>query len=222
MYPIFDENVDSTDFTLRRIASIFNLVHKILIHEESIDRIVVTVHVMMSVTLGSIPIRRFCQKTCSGRPRATTPAGRPFSSSFGTKGEEPLLCRSSLQTTFEHQEEESPLLRCEIVFTMQVCMQEDQFVCVSLNGRQRRNRLCWAREHVSWKQQQWASVLFTDESDLQWRVIQGRLLIWRKQRARYHQSNTVERHCYRVVESWFGQGSRSVATLTCMCSMEEP
>ncbi|GFV81986.1 DDE_3 domain-containing protein [Trichonephila clavipes] len=51
---------------------------------------------------------------------------RPFSSSFGTKGEERLLCRSSLQTTFKHQEEESPLLRCEIVFTMQVCMQEDQ------------------------------------------------------------------------------------------------
>ncbi|GFV85980.1 HTH_Tnp_Tc3_2 domain-containing protein [Trichonephila clavipes] len=47
-------------------------------------------------------------------------------------------------------------------------------VCVPLNGRQRRNRLCWAREHVSWTQQQWASVLFTDESpDLQWRVIQG-------------------------------------------------
>ncbi|GFU96912.1 transposable element Tcb2 transposase [Trichonephila clavipes] len=45
-------------------------------------------------------------------------------------------------------------------------------VCVPLNGRQRRNRLCWAREHVSWTQQQWASVL-------------------------YHQSNTVERHSYR-------------------------
>ncbi|GFU67872.1 transposable element Tcb2 transposase [Trichonephila clavipes] len=25
-------------------------------------------------------------------------------------------------------------------------------VCVPLNGRQRRNRLCWAREHVSWTQ----------------------------------------------------------------------
>ncbi|GFV30482.1 transposable element Tcb2 transposase [Trichonephila clavipes] len=29
-------------------------------------------------------------------------------------------------------------------------------VCVPLNGRQRRNRICWAREHVSWTQQQWA------------------------------------------------------------------
>ncbi|GFT30620.1 transposable element Tcb2 transposase [Trichonephila clavipes] len=42
-------------------------------------------------------------------------------------------------------------------------MQEDQLLR-SLNGRQRRNRLCWARKHVSWTQQQWASVLFTDES----------------------------------------------------------
>ncbi|GBN88670.1 hypothetical protein AVEN_42342-1 [Araneus ventricosus] len=36
--------------------------------------------------------------------------------------------------------------------------------CVPLNGRQRRARLCWARERVSSIRQQWASVLFTDES----------------------------------------------------------
>ncbi|GFW70613.1 DDB1- and CUL4-associated factor 13 [Trichonephila clavipes] len=70
-------------------------------------------------------------------------------------------------------------------------------VCVTLNGRQRRNRLCWAREHVSWTQQQWASVLFTDESKFTMESDSGRLLIWREQRTRYHQSNTVERHSYR-------------------------
>ncbi|GFU85363.1 transposable element Tcb2 transposase [Trichonephila clavipes] len=70
-------------------------------------------------------------------------------------------------------------------------------VCVPLNGRQRRNRLCWAREHVSWTQQQWASVLFTDESRFSMESDSGRLLIWREQRTRYHQSNTVERHSYR-------------------------
>ncbi|GFV73975.1 uncharacterized protein TNCV_4559231 [Trichonephila clavipes] len=126
-----------------------------------------------------------------GRPRATTPAEDRFQL-FRHEGEEPLLCRSSLQITFKHQEEESPLLRCEIVFTMQVCMQEDQ-LCAFLNGRQRRNRLCWAREHVSWTQQQWASVLFTDESRFTMESDSGRLLIWREQRTRYHQSNTVER-----------------------------
>ncbi|GFT44704.1 transposable element Tcb2 transposase [Trichonephila clavipes] len=61
----------------------------------------------------------------------------------------------------------------------------------------RRNRLCWAREHVSWTQQQWASVLFTDESRFTMESDSGRLLIWREQRTRYHQSNTVERHSYR-------------------------
>ncbi|GFY14223.1 transposable element Tcb2 transposase [Trichonephila clavipes] len=70
-------------------------------------------------------------------------------------------------------------------------------VCVPLNGRQRRNRLCWAREHVSWTQQQWASVLFTDESRFTMESDSGRLLIWREQRTRYHQSNTVERRSYR-------------------------
>ncbi|GFX16631.1 transposable element Tcb2 transposase [Trichonephila clavipes] len=70
-------------------------------------------------------------------------------------------------------------------------------VCVPLNGRQRRNRLCWAREHVSWTQQQLASVLFTDESRFTMESDSGRLLIWREQRTRYHQSNTVERHSYR-------------------------
>ncbi|GFV46254.1 transposable element Tcb2 transposase [Trichonephila clavipes] len=70
-------------------------------------------------------------------------------------------------------------------------------VCVPLNGRQRRNRLCWAREHVSWTQQQWASVLFTDESRFTMESDSERLLIWREQRTRYHQSNPVERHSYR-------------------------
>ncbi|GFU87950.1 paired domain-containing protein [Trichonephila clavipes] len=56
-----------------------------------------------------------------GRPRATTPAEDRFLAlSARRRRTTPLLCRSSLQTTFKHQEEESPLLRCEIVFTMQV------------------------------------------------------------------------------------------------------
>ncbi|GFV55215.1 transposable element Tcb2 transposase [Trichonephila clavipes] len=48
-------------------------------------------------------------------------------------------------------------------------------VCVPLNGRQRRNRLCWAREQVSWTQQQWASVLFTDESRFTMESDSGRI-----------------------------------------------
>ncbi|GFU15415.1 HTH_Tnp_Tc3_2 domain-containing protein [Trichonephila clavipes] len=87
-----------------------------------------------------------------GRPRATTPAEDRFQL-FRHEGEEPLLCRSSLQTTFKHQEEESPLLRCEIVSHNAGLYARRPVVCVP-NGRQRRKRLCWAREHVSWTQQQ--------------------------------------------------------------------
>ncbi|GFU67363.1 HTH_Tnp_Tc3_2 domain-containing protein [Trichonephila clavipes] len=95
-------------------------------------------------------------------------------------------------------------------------------VCVPLNGRQRRNRLCWAREHVSWTQQQWASVLFTDESRFTMESDSGRLLIWREQRTRYHQSNTVERHSYRGGGILVWAGISLGGKTDSMCSMEEP
>lgn len=69
-------------------------------------------------------------------------------------------------------------------------------VCVPLTRRQRRARLSWAREHVSWTRQRWASVLFTNESRFTRESDSGRLLIWREQNTRYHQSNTVERDSY--------------------------
>ncbi|GFX85670.1 HTH_Tnp_Tc3_2 domain-containing protein [Trichonephila clavipes] len=95
-------------------------------------------------------------------------------------------------------------------------------VCVPLNERQRRNRLCWAREHVSWTQQQWASVLFTDESRFTMESDPGRLLIWRNNALDTINPTLLKDTVIEMVESWFGQGSRSVTTLTCMCSMEEP
>ncbi|GBO06873.1 hypothetical protein AVEN_128756-1 [Araneus ventricosus] len=70
-------------------------------------------------------------------------------------------------------------------------------VCVPLNGRQRRACLCWARKQVSWTREKWASVPFTDEPRSTLESDSGRLLIWREQRTRYHQSDTLERHSYR-------------------------
>ncbi|GFT58313.1 transposable element Tcb2 transposase [Trichonephila clavipes] len=95
-------------------------------------------------------------------------------------------------------------------------------VCVPLNGRQRRNRLCWVREHVSWTQQQWASVLFTDESRFTMESDSGRLLIWREHRSRYHQYNTVERHSYRGGGILVWAGISIGGHTENMCSMEEP
>ncbi|GFT57000.1 transposable element Tcb2 transposase [Trichonephila clavipes] len=45
--------------------------------------------------------------------------------------------------------------------------------------------------------QRGASVLFTEESRFTLKSDSGRLLIWREQSTRYHESNTVEKHSYR-------------------------
>ncbi|GFX38745.1 transposable element Tcb2 transposase [Trichonephila clavipes] len=106
-----------------------------------------------------------------GRPRATTPAEDRFLA---------LSARRRRTTTVP-----------------QLVADHFQASGRRISTTTRRNRLCWAREHVSWTQQQWASVLFTDESRFTMESDSGRLLIWREQRTRYHQSNTVERHSYR-------------------------
>ncbi|GFX26171.1 transposable element Tcb2 transposase [Trichonephila clavipes] len=106
-----------------------------------------------------------------GRPRATTPAEDRFLA---------LSARRRRTTTVP-----------------QLVADHFQASGRRISATTRRNRLCWAREHVSWTQQQWASVLFTDESRFTMESDSGCLLIWREQRTRYHQSNTVERHSYR-------------------------
>ncbi|GFX10172.1 HTH_Tnp_Tc3_2 domain-containing protein [Trichonephila clavipes] len=174
-------------------------------------------------TLGSIPIRRFCvQKTCSRPTTSYNTCRRPFSSSFGTKEKNHYCVPQLVADHFQASGRRISATTVRNRLHNAGLYARRPVVCVPLNGRQRRNRLCWAREHVSWTQQQWASVLFTDESRFTMESDSGRLLIWREQRTRYHQSNTVERHSYRGGGMRFGQGSRSVATLTCMCSMEEP
>ncbi|GFS53953.1 uncharacterized protein TNCV_3761731 [Trichonephila clavipes] len=130
-----------------------------------------------------------------GRPRATTPAEDRFLALSARKKNHycaAARCRplSSIRKKNLRYYGAKSSSQCRSVCKKTSCVR-------SLNGRQRRNRLCWAREHVSWTQQQWASVLFTDESRFTMESDSGRLLIWREQRTRYHQSNTVERHSYR-------------------------
>ncbi|GFV29448.1 paired domain-containing protein [Trichonephila clavipes] len=108
-----------------------------------------------------------------GRPRATTPAEDRFLALSAYEGEEPLLCRSSLQTTFKHQEEESPLLRCEIVFTMQVCMQEDQ-LCAFPQRTTAEGTAYAGQENMFLGRSNNGLLCCSQTSpDLQWRVIQA-------------------------------------------------
>ncbi|GFT66425.1 HTH_Tnp_Tc3_2 domain-containing protein [Trichonephila clavipes] len=162
-----------------------------------------------------------CRRPVPGRPRATTPAEDRFLALSARRRRTttvPQLVADHFQasgrrisaTTVRNRLHNAGLYARRPV------------VCVPLNGRQRRNRLCWAREHVSWTQQQWASVLFTDESRFTMESDSGRLLIWRNSALDTINPTLLKDTVIEVVESWFGQGSRSVATLTCMCSMEEP
>ncbi|GFX79391.1 transposable element Tcb2 transposase [Trichonephila clavipes] len=89
-------------------------------------------------------------------------------------------------------------------------------VCVPLNKRQRRPRLAWATEHISWTIQRRASALFIDDSRFTLERDSGRLLIWRERSTRDHQSNTVERHSYRsggimvwALTRWFSLGGHT-------------
>lgn len=54
-----------------------------------------------------------------------------------------------------------------------------------ISEQNRRKRVAWAKAHLSWSEDDWSNVLFTDESPfvLQWK---GRVLVWRRVGERYH------------------------------------
>ncbi|GFV00582.1 hypothetical protein TNCV_1836231 [Trichonephila clavipes] len=95
---------------------------------------------------------------------------------FGTKEKNHYKAAAGCCRPLSHQEEESPLLRCEIVHNAGLYAQEDQ-LCAFLNGRQRRNRLCWAREHVSLDAATMGFCAVHRRVQIsQWRVIQASLI----------------------------------------------
>ncbi|KFM67241.1 Transposable element Tcb1 transposase, partial [Stegodyphus mimosarum] len=68
--------------------------------------------------------------------------------------------------------------------------------CVPLTATHCRLRLAWSREHALWTPQQWACVMFSDESRLSLQSDSRRNFIWRVPDTRYHQENIIERHRY--------------------------
>ncbi|GBN12829.1 Transposable element Tcb2 transposase [Araneus ventricosus] len=65
-------------------------------------------------------------------------------------------------------------------------------VCVPLTSTNRRVRLAWCREHKDWSMDQWATVLFTDESRFSLNTNSRRTFIWREPGTRYLPSNVRE------------------------------
>ncbi|GBL90472.1 hypothetical protein AVEN_179403-1 [Araneus ventricosus] len=65
-------------------------------------------------------------------------------------------------------------------------------VCVPLTSTNRRVHLAWCREHRDWSMDQWATVLFTDESQFSLNTDSRRTFIWREPGTRYLPSNVRE------------------------------
>ncbi|KFM70278.1 Transposable element Tcb1 transposase, partial [Stegodyphus mimosarum] len=68
--------------------------------------------------------------------------------------------------------------------------------CVPLTATHCRLRLAWSRKHAFWTPQQWACVMFSNESRFSLQADSHRTFIWRPPGTRYHQENIIERHRY--------------------------
>ncbi|GFV31103.1 HTH_Tnp_Tc3_2 domain-containing protein [Trichonephila clavipes] len=69
-------------------------------------------------------------------------------------------------------------------------------VCVPLTRQHRTNRLQWCREHHNWTEQDWACVLFSDESRFSLSSDCRRQLIWRESGTAYRPENIQEKDRY--------------------------
>ncbi|GFW46139.1 transposable element Tcb2 transposase [Trichonephila clavipes] len=69
-------------------------------------------------------------------------------------------------------------------------------VCVPLTRQHRIARLQWCREHHNWTEQDWACVLFSDESRFSLSSDCRRQLIWRESGTAYRPENIQEKDRY--------------------------
>ncbi|GFX68051.1 transposable element Tcb2 transposase [Trichonephila clavipes] len=69
-------------------------------------------------------------------------------------------------------------------------------VCVPLTRQHRTARLQWCREHHNWTEQDWACVLFSDESRFSLSSDCRRQLIWRENGTAYRPENIQEKDRY--------------------------
>ncbi|GFW15608.1 transposable element Tcb1 transposase [Trichonephila clavipes] len=79
-------------------------------------------------------------------------------------------------------------------------------VCVSLTRQHRTARLQWCREHHNWTAQDWAFILFSDESRFSLSSDCRRQLIWRESGTAYRPENIQEKDRYPTcsIMAWAG------------------
>ncbi|GFV18116.1 transposable element Tcb1 transposase [Trichonephila clavipes] len=80
-------------------------------------------------------------------------------------------------------------------------------VCVPLTRQHRTARLQWCREHHNWTEQDWACVLFSDESRFSLSSDSRRQLIWRENGTAYRPENIQEKDRYPTcsIMVWAGR-----------------
>ncbi|GFV61401.1 uncharacterized protein TNCV_446171 [Trichonephila clavipes] len=121
---------------------------------------------------------------------------RPFSSSFGTKDKNHYCAAARCRPLSSIRKKNLRYYGAKSSSQCRSVCKKTSYVR-SLQRTTAKEPLMLGKRTCFWTQQQWASVLFTDESRFTMESDSGRLPIWREQRTRYHQSNTVERHSYR-------------------------
>ncbi|GFV90697.1 transposable element Tcb1 transposase [Trichonephila clavipes] len=79
-------------------------------------------------------------------------------------------------------------------------------VCVPLTRQHRTARLQWCREHHNWTEQDWACVLFSEESRFSLSSDCRRQLIWRESGTAYRPENIQEKVRYSTcsIMVWAG------------------
>ncbi|GFU76186.1 transposable element Tcb1 transposase [Trichonephila clavipes] len=94
-------------------------------------------------------------------------------------------------------------------------------LCVPLTRQPRTAHLQWCREHHNWTEQDWACVLFSDESRFSLSSDCRRQLIWRESGTAYRPENIQEKRTdIRHAVSWCGPASDQWPHApTCGCRM---
>ncbi|GFT70387.1 transposable element Tcb1 transposase [Trichonephila clavipes] len=95
-------------------------------------------------------------------------------------------------------------------------------VCVPLTRQHRTARLQWCREHHNWTEQDWACVLFSDESRFSLSSDCRRQLIWRESGTAYRPENIEEKNRYPTcsIMVWAGIMINGRTAPTCGCEWD--
>ncbi|GFU70338.1 transposable element Tcb2 transposase [Trichonephila clavipes] len=80
-------------------------------------------------------------------------------------------------------------------------------VCIALTRQHRTARLQWCREHHNWTEQDWACLLFSDESSFSLSSDCRRQLIWRESGTAYRPENIQEKDRYPTCSIMVWAGS---------------